>query len=1502
MGSFYYREMIDTVENKRIIYTTRCPNHYSICQTEECMIADAARDDNIDDGITMGTSAAIPSEGYWELPLFPMMALNLAGNTNTTCWESEVGIALNGVSFYSQATDTDTCDDALHTDSHSRSIDMCGGSADKDGVYNYKMQPSCLLEQLGNVASEHAQQIGWALDGFPIYGGTGPDGTIMEPCTNFIGTYGDAEGIWLSAQTTKPAYCLDECNGLFAPLDGVDEYQYRYYVTGPQASGSSVCDSNAQYACDRTDAQGCCIDPVSIPATILSPYTIGCFKGCQLLDFDCFAQSNFTGTTDSFVPNTAKGPTDVYSSDISTTQFKIDIATGDTGKHLPHEVWDSFSTDETDVPYAVTSLVAGGGTYSEPILRQGDIAYMAVTFSEAIAVEGTPTLSLTHVETNPFTGETMETTIYAAYSYLSSTTTAMFEIDLDPSESPVGTIKCNADSSLLLNGGRLLRAANFMPVVVTDLSLRTVCCYEGECATVAHIESGTPVVSRVYSPMTGTLVTPETLLVNVEFDKPVYTVGTPYLRLDLDSYPSMEFISMTDLYTLSFRYVVKAEDASSRIDYLNATSLYFETNDTETVSGNTIGRGPGLYDGVLARGVYSRILADLTLPERGSVNSLGYTSSLAIDNLRESFVAISAVPTQATGGDVITFTVQYSAEMKALSPEGASLFDNSHSSDVLASNIAAKHIGLAFTIVNSTSLRQECVAYIASVSGDDITFTYSVGSSDISGAVKVTDTSPFVLSTNDNGDTSSIVTASTHTPGPLTFTRAMIVDAVGTIDNDVPYVIDVSSPNSSITYPFGVGDVIDIYVAMSHSVVAVAEDMPALYFDFNASGIARTADFVGEASSSVSYSTLHFQYTVVDGDYAVPLEYINNTALMGTLLRYSTTSPILAANLTLPGIFSYGSLGFCCNVQIDTTAPIIESLIPVKHSGVYGENEQIVIVARFNKPVVVTGHPLLLLKVIDPEVLSVSADAVFNASLPRASQEWEWDGVGFANYTPGFTSYDVALNFDEADVLFTYIVNRHDSVQALEHLDSASFHCVDDMNDAYAPGCSVKHLTTNPTVLADLTLREPEDITEVNGRVLQQWKFRYPKRVEVLIRDLYHSQADSLNVRVEHSIKKSRLLSGDRNTPVLRKKTFGRPYPRTRSNSNATDWMADNDAGIGFTYMFSDTNQENIARKGSVEQSGSQSDPRRAIDGNIDPLLGHNSVSESSFGLNSWWQILLPQGSSVSDINIYPRVGQMWVEPIVSVTIKALDRLPQGNFKLTVSNYDTEDPSASITTDELAFGIDDSGLKAALQSLNIFGVVTVSRVTLTPCSASGCGETTENGYGHTYRVTFMNVLTSSPSITIVNETFLGGPVTNGATNEVTNELSFAMASHAELARSGQYIESKVTDGSGSNEWLTPFYVMLFDNRPTGGASNTDLTEALKQASYSTYIESIDTMTTISLPAPRATSFVRIQRVGYGSLALAEVEVFQERLNLMSSYAAGNPVAASTVMGPYQPQE
>jgi hypothetical protein len=82
----------------------------------------------------------------------------------------------------------------------------------------------------------------------------------------------------------------------------------------------------------------------------------------------------------------------------------------------------------------------------------------------------------------------------------------------------------------------------------------------------------------------------------------------------------------------------------------------------------------------------------------------------------------------------------------------------------------------------------------------------------------------------------------------------------------------------------------------------------------------------------------------------------------GDLRRYSNVQSILPANLTLPALYGIGSLSFCCNINIDSTAPYVESLIPLKRAGVYGENELIIIVVRFNKPVVVQGNVTLTLK------------------------------------------------------------------------------------------------------------------------------------------------------------------------------------------------------------------------------------------------------------------------------------------------------------------------------------------------------------------------------------------------------------------------------------------------------------------------------------------------------------------------------------------------------------
>ena len=1448
-GSWFYREVVDVTARKRLIYSTRCPNHFNTCQGAAC------------DGIS---SVAKPSQGYWELPLYPVMAVNLASNTNTTCWDSEVAIALNGASFFSQASDSASCEDAVQAAATSTSlspsldIDMCGGSADSKGVYNYRIPPSCLLTQLQESKVLHSPQVGWALDGFPVYGPLGPDGITMEPCENFVGTFGDST--WLSQQTTASMYCLDACNGLYAQIPNYDEYTYRYYVTGPVDTGDSVC-SETQETCGGS----CCTDRASLPASTFAPYTIGCFKGCTMRDDNCFLASNSTGTTDDFVPAAARGPSMRYTGNLNTRREQADANYGDTEQFLPSDIWDQVVSNTTEV---TTPLTAETNPFQYS-LSTGSRVYVAVTFSEKITVEGWPVLLLTHTDS-----ASIETVVTCQYSHLSTDYTALFAVELTQDFSE-GALKCAVSSQIKLNGGRILRSASFLPVLPADLSIGSLCCQDAACSVVANIQSGTPRVTRVYSPQEGILAPFEEIIAYVEFDKPVDVVGKPCLQLDLANQPCAEYVSKAELNVLTFRYTVRDVDATSSLDYYSPEALRFIGNNTVSQELD------GLYDGILLMGAFSRVEADLRLPDRGTANSLSRQSNVILNNQRDTITSIAAVPSMATSGDLITFTLTYSAPMKIMR-EGASILDSSVlTADQITSNLAEQYLGLRIRIATSDLIYSTSVAYVSAVVGSTIQFQYLISNLDPSGTMHVDSITPFALKSGV-----TVITASTGASSPATVSRAQVEASLGTVDNVVPTIVNIFSPNVSTEYAFGPGDIIDIFVNITHAVNVITTPTLTL-------AIGSVVKLPVYVPYSGAISTLHFRYSVVEGDSATPLEYTNSSALGGLLMRYSSSSATLPADLTLAEPFSSGSLGFCCNVQVDTSAPYIKSLVPLKRTGTYGRNERIVIIAKFNKPVEVSGTPQLLISTIDYLKLGLSAKPTYDSSVNQLVHEA--NGIGFASYIPhtSFTEYDAVVDLDARDMLFEYYVKEQDDISALEHHDA---------NSLILPhGATVRHYTSNPYANASLALRDPLDHVLLNGEVRGQWKAKYAAKVELLIRDLYHSAPDSLSIRLEHGGRGAKVME---HSAKLRGKTFGRSYPGSFSGVNNTKTGAMVDAGIGYPYFFSDTRVPNIAALGSTTQSGTQSESRRAIDGQTDPLLGHSSVSESIVQANAWWQLQLPEGSMASSVSVWPRRPQMWVEPIVSVTVKALDTTPDGTFIIKLADISIADPVLSISTAALPFGTDAATLKAEIQALNVVGIVTVERDTLQVCDpfGVGCNAGLEFGFGHTYRITFLDVLTSSPTLSVTNVTFQGGPVDGangfGASNEVSNVLTYDMDNRVDVLRIGEYIEAQASDsGNGQNEWLTPFHVMFFDELPP-----TDLTAALSAASFSINITSIDKVARIDLPSPRSLLYVKVQREGYGSISLAEVEVFGERLNTLTEYNAGSPIASSTPMEPYQAEE
>jgi hypothetical protein len=94
-ASFYYSEELDLVRQARVITTHSCPNHFSVCQSNEC-------------GGEVKTRA-LKQLNVISIPLFPV--LSASNPLDTLCTKTLVGVALNGVGFYgpSDGGKTDKC-------------------------------------------------------------------------------------------------------------------------------------------------------------------------------------------------------------------------------------------------------------------------------------------------------------------------------------------------------------------------------------------------------------------------------------------------------------------------------------------------------------------------------------------------------------------------------------------------------------------------------------------------------------------------------------------------------------------------------------------------------------------------------------------------------------------------------------------------------------------------------------------------------------------------------------------------------------------------------------------------------------------------------------------------------------------------------------------------------------------------------------------------------------------------------------------------------------------------------------------------------------------------------------------------------------------------------------------------------------------------------------------------------------------------------------------------
>jgi hypothetical protein len=98
-----------------------------------------------------------------KLPATPALA------KSPTCAGGTIGVMRDGIPIYSSF-------DAGGRDAPAHEIqDACGGHPQITGQYHYHSLPPCLTD----AGSKHSQLLGWALDGFGIYGPRGEDGKTL---------------------------------------------------------------------------------------------------------------------------------------------------------------------------------------------------------------------------------------------------------------------------------------------------------------------------------------------------------------------------------------------------------------------------------------------------------------------------------------------------------------------------------------------------------------------------------------------------------------------------------------------------------------------------------------------------------------------------------------------------------------------------------------------------------------------------------------------------------------------------------------------------------------------------------------------------------------------------------------------------------------------------------------------------------------------------------------------------------------------------------------------------------------------------------------------------------------------------------------------------------------------------------------------------------------------------------------------------------------------------
>ncbi len=185
----------------------------------------------------VGTNEQVPVPAQYAAPILLDPILGTAPLTR----DAALGVAVNGVPIYDYTAggEMSAADLAHHQAQHDTvqtgQLDLCGGHAGRGDDYHYHATPTCMMAQMDNAGDDAI--IGWAFDGFPIYGAANPDGsTIADGALDICNGQADAT-FGYRYHTSADAPYIVQC--LMGEVPGFDALPRVRPLTALNGSGAS---------------------------------------------------------------------------------------------------------------------------------------------------------------------------------------------------------------------------------------------------------------------------------------------------------------------------------------------------------------------------------------------------------------------------------------------------------------------------------------------------------------------------------------------------------------------------------------------------------------------------------------------------------------------------------------------------------------------------------------------------------------------------------------------------------------------------------------------------------------------------------------------------------------------------------------------------------------------------------------------------------------------------------------------------------------------------------------------------------------------------------------------------------------------------------------------------------------------------------------------------------------------------------------------------------------